>query len=62
MTATEAKDTAYGLDAELCGIAAVGRFKDSPERFHPRDIHKGCKSVMAFAKVIPRPVFGIVKK
>jgi epoxyqueuosine reductase QueG len=40
----------------MCGIADVKRFKDAPEGFHPTDIYKECKSVVAFIKTMPPEV------
>lgn len=40
--------------ADLCGIAHIDRFRDAPEGFHPRDIYKECRSVVVFAKELPR--------
>jgi len=42
--------------ADLCGIADTGRFADSPAGFHPRDIFAECRSVIVFAKRLPRGV------
>ncbi len=43
-----------GLGADLCGIAGIERFETAPSGFHPCDIYKDCKSVIVFAKRIPR--------
>ncbi len=40
--------------ANLCGISPVERFSKAPEGFHPNDIYKDCKSVVVFAKRLPR--------
>jgi epoxyqueuosine reductase QueG len=38
---------------DLCGIAALERFSDAPEGFHPLDIYPACRSVMVFASRFP---------
>ncbi|MDR0490527.1 MAG: 4Fe-4S binding protein [Oscillospiraceae bacterium] len=40
------KDFARSLGMNLCGVAGVDRFKNSPEGRHPRDVLPGCKSVI----------------
>ena len=40
--------------ADLCGIANIDRFVDTPVGFHPSDIYKECKSVIVFAKRLPK--------
>ena len=40
--------------ADLCGIANIDRFTDTPVGFHPSDIYKECKSVIVFAKRLPK--------
>lgn len=47
------KETAYSAGADLCGISSVGRFDNAPSGFHPLDIFKGTKSVIAFARRFP---------
>lgn len=42
----------YG--AELCGIASIDLFANAPNGFNPMDIYKDCKSVIVFAKTIPK--------
>ena len=42
------------LGADLCGFAPVDRFTKAPSGFHPQDIYKECKTVIAFARIIPR--------
>ena len=44
------KNLAYGLGADLCGIAPVERFDNAPAGFQPRDIFPQAKSVVALAK------------
>lgn len=42
------------LGADICGIANVDKFIDAPTGFHPRDIYRDCKSVIVFAKAMPK--------
>lgn len=49
MTAEKVKKIAYELGADLCGIASIERFADSPKRFHPCDVLPGCQSVIVLA-------------
>ena len=42
------------LGADLCGIANVERFANAPSGFHPQDIFADCKSVIVFAKHLPK--------
>ncbi|AGK96357.1 epoxyqueuosine reductase [Clostridium pasteurianum] len=42
------------LGADICGIANAERFKDAPLGFHPTDIYTDCKSVIVFAKCMPK--------
>ena len=44
----------FNHGADLCGIAGIERFADSPVGFHPSDIYKECKSVIVFAKRLPK--------
>lgn len=46
------KDTAAKYGIELCGIAGIDRFAESPAGRHPRDILPGCKSVIVIGKRI----------
>jgi epoxyqueuosine reductase QueG len=41
-------------DADLCGIANIDRFGNTPAGFHPLDIYKDCKSVIVLAKRLPK--------
>lgn len=50
----QVKEVFLDLGAELCGIAHVDSFADAPKGFHPTDIYKDCKSVVVFAKAIPK--------
>ena len=44
------KETAYQHGMDLCGIASVDRFHDSPPARHPTQILPGCKSVIVIAQ------------
>jgi len=41
------------LGADLCGIASIDRFVDSPVGFHPKDVYKDTKSVISIACRVP---------
>lgn len=53
MTSGEVKKIAFGLGAELCGIASAESFGGAPEGFRPRDILPACRSVISFACRFP---------
>ena len=40
--------------ADLCGIANIDRFFDTPSGFSPLDIYDASKSVIVFAKKLPK--------
>lgn len=42
----------YGAD--VCGIANIDRFSDSPIGFSPCDIFENCKSVITFGMALPK--------
>ena len=42
--------------ADLCGIAGIDRFADTPVGFHPSDIYKECKTIIVFAKKLPKGI------
>lgn len=44
------KSLARECGADLCGIASVERFHDTPPGFHPKDIFTDCQSVIVLAK------------
>lgn len=44
------------LGAEVCGIANIDRFVNAPKGFHPTDIYADCKSVIVFAKALPKGI------
>jgi epoxyqueuosine reductase QueG len=50
------KRAAYDLGANLCGVASVERFSSAPKGFNPRDIYSKTKSVLVFAKRVPKEV------
>jgi epoxyqueuosine reductase len=54
MDAKKIKELVKGLGADLCGLAPVERFKDAPKGFHPTDIYKDCRTVIVFAKRVPK--------
>ena len=50
------KKVILNLGADICGFANIDRFVDAPAGFHPKDIYKECKSVIVFAKALPRGI------
>ena len=42
------------VGADICGVANVEAFKDAPTGFRPSDIYADCRSVIIFAKPLPR--------
>lgn len=50
----EIKEIFINFGAEVCGIANVDLFSDAPKGFRPTDIYPDCKSVIVFAKKIPK--------
>lgn len=48
------KEIFINLGAEVCGVANIDLFIDAPNGFHPTDIYSDCKSVIVFAKKIPK--------
>lgn len=57
MTSELIKQTAYDLDADLCGIASVDRFEQAPAGYHPRDIFPEVRSIIVVAKRCPESPF-----
>ena len=47
------REFALAAGVELCGIAAIDRFADAPQGFHPRDVYADCRSVVVLGKVLP---------
>ena len=46
------------MGADLCGISPADRFNEAPKGFNPTDIYNECRSVVVFAKKLPRePLF-----
>ena len=54
MNSNELKNFAKKVGADLCGIAPIERFSDAPKGFSPLDVYPQTKSVIAFAKRIPK--------
>lgn len=50
------KDIFLNLGADVCGVANINRFTGAPRGFHPRDIYNACKSVIVFAKTLPKGI------
>ena len=48
------KQIIFNQGADVCGIANIDRFSDAPVGFHPSDIYNECKSVIVFAKRLPK--------
>ncbi|MBP7175127.1 MAG: epoxyqueuosine reductase [Thermoclostridium sp.] len=48
------KEIFLSLGSDLCGVANIDRFDNAPKGFHPLDIYDECKSVIVFAKVLPK--------
>lgn len=48
------KEIFMELGADLCGIANIIRFENAVPGFHPTDIYDQCKTVIVFAKRLPR--------
>jgi epoxyqueuosine reductase QueG len=58
ITSNDIKKYATQIGADLCGIASIDRFDDSPQGFHPTDVYKDTKSIISIACRIPRtPLF-----
>ena len=57
ITNEDVKKVAFDLGAQLCGIAPVERFNESPKGFHPKDIFPDTKSVVVIAKCFPEGTF-----
>lgn len=48
------KQAIISYGADVCGIANIDRFSDSPKGFSPTDIFKECKSVITFGIALPK--------
>ena len=44
----------FSLGADVCGIAQIDRFFETPVGFHPKDIYPECKSVIVFGIALPK--------
>jgi len=51
------KRMAIDLGADVCGIANIKEFSDTPKGFHPLDIYEDCKSVIVFGISIPKGLY-----
>jgi len=52
------KKIIFNMGADLCGIAPTDRFSKAPKGFCPTDIYNECRSVVVYAKKLPRePLF-----
>ncbi|HNW85393.1 MAG TPA: epoxyqueuosine reductase [Candidatus Limiplasma sp.] len=40
--------------ADLCGVANIEAFQGTPEGFHPTNLYPDCRSVVVFAKALPK--------
>ena len=59
ITSTVIKEFTKELGADLCGIASIDRFKDSPAGFHPTDVYRNTNSVISIACRIPESSMNI---
>jgi epoxyqueuosine reductase QueG len=57
MDSQQIKTMAARLGADVCGVADVGRFIDSPKGFHPLDIMAETRSVIVIAKPLSRTAY-----
>ncbi|PKM49699.1 MAG: epoxyqueuosine reductase [Firmicutes bacterium HGW-Firmicutes-7] len=48
------KKIILSLGADVCGIANIDRFTDTPQGFSPNDIFVDCKSVIVFGIALPK--------
>lgn len=48
------KEIILSLGADVCGIANIDRFTDTPQGFSPTDIFEDCKSVIVFGIALPK--------
>jgi epoxyqueuosine reductase QueG len=53
ITRDRIKEIAFQNGVDLFGIASVDRFNGAPKGFHPKDIYKKTKSIIAFAIKLP---------
>ena len=59
ITSTEIKELAKELGVDLCGIASIDRFRESPTGFHPTDVYRNTNSVISIACRIPESSMNI---
>jgi len=57
MMKEEIRNRILDFGADVCGFSGIDRFNGAPEGFHPCDIFKDCKSVIAFGMAIPKGIF-----
>ncbi len=50
------RDIFLNLGAEVCGVANIDSFINTPKGFHPAEIYSDCKSVIVFAKALPKGI------
>ena len=50
------KNILIEFGSDVCGIANIDRFHSAPDNFHPGDIYNKCKSVIVFAKALPKGI------
>lgn len=48
------KEIVLSLGTDVCGIANIDRFTDTPYGFSPTDIYADCKSIIAFGIALPK--------
>lgn len=48
------KQMILSCGADVCGIANIDRFANTPEGFSPKDIYDGCRSVLVFGVALPK--------
>lgn len=53
------KELALKLGADVCGIANVAAFDNSPKGFSPLDVFSECKSVVVIGLALPKGLFKI---
>lgn len=48
------KEFVLNLGADVCGVANIDRFAETPAGFHPADLFPGCKAVIMFGIALPK--------
>lgn len=56
------KSIFLNLGADVCGIANINRFSETPKGFHPTDAYVDCKSVIVFAIALPKGIAKVSPK